>query len=41
VAKSAHANGTTLREEAVRLGFVSEAEFDQLVRAEEMIHPDR
>jgi fumarate hydratase class II len=41
VAKTAHANGTTLREEAVRLGFVSEAEFDQLVRAEEMIHPDR
>jgi fumarate hydratase class II len=40
VAKAAHANGTTLREEAVRLGFVSEAEFDQLVRAEEMIHPE-
>ncbi|HEX3431211.1 MAG TPA: class II fumarate hydratase [Rhizomicrobium sp.] len=40
VAKTAHANGTTLREEAVKLGFVSEAEFDQLVRAEEMIHPD-
>ena len=39
VAKTAHANGTTLREEAVRLGFVSEAEFDQLVRAEEMIRP--
>jgi fumarate hydratase class II len=39
VAKTAHANGTTLREEAVRLGFVSEAEFDSLVRAEEMIHP--
>src|SRR5690349_4376337 len=30
VAKTAHANGTTLREEAVRLGFVSEAEFDSL-----------
>jgi fumarate hydratase class II len=40
VAKTAHANGTTLREEAVRLGFVSEEEFDRIVRAEEMIHPD-
>jgi len=40
VAKTAHANGTTLREEAVKLGFVSEAEFDSLVRAEEMIHSD-
>ena len=40
VAKTAHANGTTLREEAVNLGFVSEAEFDSLVRAEEMIHSD-
>jgi len=39
VAKTAHANGTTLREEAVRLGFVSEEEFDRVVRAEEMIQP--
>jgi fumarate hydratase class II len=39
VAKTAHANGTTLREEAVKLGFVTEAEFDRIVRAEEMIHP--
>jgi len=39
VAKTAHQNGTTLREEAVRLGFVTEAEFDRIVRAEEMIHP--
>ena len=39
VAKAAHANGTTLREEAVRLGFVSGAEFDRLVRAEKMIGP--
>jgi fumarate hydratase class II len=39
VAKTAHKNGTTLREEAVKLGFVTPAEFDQLVRAEEMIHP--
>jgi fumarate hydratase class II len=39
VAKAAHANGTTLREEAVRLGFVSGAEFDRLVRPEKMIRP--
>ena len=39
VAKAAHANGTTLREEAMRLGFVSGAEFDRLVRPEKMIRP--
>jgi fumarate hydratase class II len=40
VAKTAHKNGTTLKEEAVRLGFVSEKEFDELVRPEKMIGPD-
>ena len=40
VAKTALTNGTTLREEAVRLGFVSEEAFDRIGRAEEMIHPD-
>jgi fumarate hydratase, class II len=39
VAKAAHANGTTLREEALRLGFVTAAEFDRLVRAEKMVRP--
>ena len=39
VAKTAHKNGTTLREEAVRLGFVTEAEFDKVVRPELMIKP--
>ena len=39
VAKTAHANGTTLKEEAVRLGLVSAAEFDRLVRPDEMTHP--
>jgi fumarate hydratase class II len=39
VAKAAHANGTTLREEAVRLGFVTEREFDRIVRPERMIGP--
>jgi len=39
VAKSAHANGTTLKEEAVRLGFVSAAEFDRLVQPDKMTRP--
>lgn len=39
VAKTAHKNGTTLREEAVRLGFVSEKDFDKIVRPELMIKP--
>jgi fumarate hydratase class II len=39
IAKAAHANGTTLREEAVRLGYLSHAEFDRLVRAERMTRP--
>jgi len=39
IAKSAHRNGTTLREEAVRGGYVSAEEFDRLVRPEDMIHP--
>jgi len=39
VAKSAHARGTTLKEEAIRLGFVSADEFDRLVKPEKMTHP--
>ena len=39
VAKTAHKNGTTLREEAVGLGFVTEEEFDAAVRPEDMIAP--
>ncbi len=40
IAKTAHANRTTLREEAVRMGFVSAAEFDRIVRADKMTRPD-
>ncbi len=40
VAKTAHRNGTTLREEAVALGFVSAEEFDRIVRPEAMIRPN-
>jgi fumarate hydratase, class II len=39
VAKSAHARGTTLKEEAVRLGLVSAAEFERLVQPVKMTHP--
>ncbi len=39
VAKTAHKNGTTLKEEAVRLGFVDEATFDRVVRPENMVGP--
>src|SRR6185295_10633436 len=39
VAKTAHKNGTTLREEAVKLGLVTAEEFDDIVRAEKMIGP--
>jgi fumarate hydratase, class II len=39
IAKAAHKNGTTLREEAVGLGFVSAKEFDRLVRPARMTHP--
>lgn len=39
VAKTAHKRGTTLREEAVRLGFVTEAEFDKAVQPKLMIKP--
>jgi fumarate hydratase class II len=39
VAKTAHARGTTLKEEAVRLGFVTPAEFDRLVQPDKMTHP--
>jgi fumarate hydratase class II len=39
VAKVAHANGTTLKEEALRLGFVTSTEFDRLVQPVKMIQP--
>ena len=40
IAKAAHHKGTTLKEEAVRLGYVMAEEFDRLVRPERMTHPD-
>ncbi|QDK37166.1 class II fumarate hydratase [Bdellovibrio sp. NC01] len=37
IAKTAHKNGTTLREEAINLGLLSGEEFDKIVRPETMI----
>ena len=39
IAKTAHKNGTTLRDEAVGGGYVSNEEFDALVRPENMVSP--
>ena len=40
VAKTAHKNGTTLREEAIALGFVDGETFDRIVRPEQMVGPE-
>ncbi len=40
IAKTAHKNGTTLREEAVGGGYISNEDFDALVRPEKMIGPE-
>lgn len=37
IAKTAHENGTTLKEEAVNLGFLTNEQFDEWVRPEEMV----
>jgi fumarate hydratase class II len=39
IAKAAHANGTTLREEAVRLGAITGEAFDRIVRPDTMTRP--
>ena len=39
VAKTAHKNKTTLKEEAIALGFVDEETFDRVVRPENMVGP--
>ena len=40
IAKSAHLRGTTLKEEAVRLKYLTEKEFDRLVCPKDMIRPN-
>lgn len=39
IAKTAHKNGTTLKEEAVKLGLLTAEQFDKLVRPETMVSP--
>jgi fumarate hydratase class II len=41
IAKKAHHEGTSLREAALALGYVTSADFDKWVRAEDMIHPTK
>lgn len=37
IANTAHTNGTTLKEEAVNLGYLTESEFDEWVKPEDMV----
>ncbi|CAD5221684.1 unnamed protein product [Bursaphelenchus xylophilus] len=39
IAKTAHKNGTTLKEEAIKLGVLSAEDFDKWVRPEDMLAP--
>merc|ERR1712055_957601 len=39
IAKTAHKNGTTLKQEAIALGYLTEEEFDKYVRPEDMLGP--
>ncbi|MCH2535738.1 MAG: class II fumarate hydratase, partial [Bdellovibrionales bacterium] len=40
IAKAAYENGTTLKQESVKLGLLTEEQFDQFVRPENMIGPN-
>jgi fumarate hydratase, class II len=40
IAKKAHHEGTTLKEAALALGFLTEQEYDELVRPERMVRPE-
>lgn len=39
IAKAAHKNGTTLKEEAIKTGLITNEKFDQVVRPENMTRP--
>jgi fumarate hydratase class II len=39
IAKTAHKNGTTLKEEAIKSGLLTAEQFDKMVRPEDMVHP--
>jgi fumarate hydratase class II len=40
IAKKAHHNGTTLKDAALELGYLTEAEFDDAMKPERMVRPD-
>jgi fumarate hydratase, class II len=40
IAKKAHHEGTTLREAALALGYLTEAEYDEAVKPERMVGPE-
>lgn len=39
IAKTAHKNGTTLKEEAIKLGILTKEQFEKWVRPENMLAP--
>ena len=39
IAKKAHKNGTTLKEEAIKSGLINEKEYDKIVNPKKMIKP--
>jgi fumarate hydratase class II len=39
IAKKAHAEGTTLKQAGLALGYLSEEEFDSWVKPQDMVHP--
>ena len=39
IAKEAHKNGTTLKEESIKSGLISEKEYDKIVNPKKMINP--
>ena len=41
IAKMAHKNGTTLKEEALKSGLITEKEFDKIVNPKRMIRPSK
>jgi fumarate hydratase class II len=40
IAKKAHKNGTSLKEEALKSGLVNEREYDRLINPKKMTHPN-
>jgi len=40
IAKSAHKNGTTLKEEVIKSGLITEKEYDKIVNPKKMIKPE-